>query len=83
MVSELQDLSKNTIKVKVIVADLSKVGASQSLFDNVAAALKEEGGHVDYLLNNAGFAQNVLFDQHDPASKKPCTATYPQVPAFS
>ena len=68
MVPELKTASKDRIQTHVIVADLSKPGAAQALFDAAAALLTPEGGHVDYLLNNAGFATESLFDQHDPAN---------------
>lgn len=44
MVPELKTASKDRIQTHVIVADLSKPGAAQALFDAVAALLTPGGG---------------------------------------
>lgn len=50
-------------EVQVVVADLSDPGGPDDLFDKAVAAL----GHIDVLVNNAGFAVPGLFARSDLA----------------
>jgi len=53
--------STYTIKVEVIVKDLSKINASQEIYNQV----KQKGIEVEYLMNNAGFGALGKFHEID------------------
>lgn len=64
----LQELAKTLKKkygadVRVIAADLSAMGAAQQLVDSIHS----QGLVIDTLINNAGFGENGLFADSDPA----------------
>jgi short-subunit dehydrogenase len=64
----LQELAKTLKKkygadVRVIAADLAAMGAAQQLVDSIHS----QGLVIDTLINNAGFGENGLFADSDPA----------------
>lgn len=64
----LQELAKTLKKkygadVRVIAADLSTMGAAQQLVETIHS----QGLVIDTLINNAGFGENGLFADSDPA----------------
>jgi short-subunit dehydrogenase len=64
----LQELAKTLKKkhgadVRVIAADLAAMGAAQQLIDTIHG----QGLVIDTLINNAGFGENGLFANSDPA----------------
>lgn len=64
----LQELAKTLKKkygadVRVIAADLAAMGAAQQLVDSIHS----QGLLIDTLINNAGFGENGLFADSDPA----------------